>query len=435
MPMPPRLIPIVVMVLLPAACGGPDPSSSRPEASAGASSVPTAPAPTTTGSPASPRATPGDAPRPIAAEPPALAMEVVAGGFAAPIGIATGPPGWLLVQEQDGRVIALETATGFTTTVLDIRDRVLGGGERGLLGLALHPDVPHDARAFVHYSDRNGHTVVSEFEATDRDSPISIEAASERVLLRHEQPFPNHNGGQLAFGPDGYLWIGLGDGGSGGDPLGHGQNAATLLGSILRIDVDDVPEDGNDAIGYGIPEDNPFVDGADGAPEVHLYGLRNPWRFSFDRATGELWIADVGQNAFEEVNRLVPADDAGANLGWPIMEASHCFMEPSCSSDGLILPIAEYGRDRGCSVTGGHAYRGDAITELWGWYLFSDYCSGLVFGVRSDAPETAAGGRAAAPRVLLETGANVSSFGEDADGELYLTDHASGKVYRIVAGG
>jgi glucose/arabinose dehydrogenase len=366
-----------------------------------------------------------------------LALEVVAEGLAAPIGIATGPPGWLLVQEQEGRVLAVALADGDTSVVLDISDRVLGGGERGLLGVALHPDFPDDARVFVHYSDRDGNTALSEFDLMETGTPISADPATERVLLRVEQPFANHNGGQLAFGPDGYLWFGLGDGGSGGDPLGNGQNPATLLGSILRVDIDRLPDDGddgNDAIGYGIPDDNPFADGANGAPEVYLYGLRNPWRFSFDRVTGALWIADVGQNAFEEVSRVDPVADAGGNLGWNLMEASACYVE-GCSPEGLILPVAEYGRDRGCSVTGGHVYRGDALDDLAGWYLFSDYCSGLLFGVRSDVPGTIAGERAAAPRVLLETGANVSSFGEDAEGELYLADHGSGTIYRIVGGG
>jgi glucose/arabinose dehydrogenase len=430
-----RSITFVLMVLLLAACGEPDPSSSRPEASSSAPSLPTDPAPTGTASPSAPSDAPSATPRSIAAEPPSLALEVVAAGLAAPIGIAAGPPGWLLVQEQEGRVVAVSLAGGEASVSLDITDRVLGGGERGLLGLALHPNFAgDDPRAFVHYSDAAGNTVLSEFLVSDFALPPRLDPATERVLLRVEQPFANHNGGQLAFGPDGYLWLGLGDGGSGGDPLGNGQNPATLLGSILRIDVDDIPDDGNDAIGYGIPDDNPFADGADGAPEVHLYGLRNPWRFSFDHATGELWIADVGQNAFEEVNRLDPAANAGANLGWPIMEATQCFIDASCTSDGLILPVAEYGRDLGCSITGGHVYRGDAIAQLWGWYLFSDYCSGLLFGLRSDAPDTTAGERAAAAQVLLETGANVSSFGEDTDGELYLADHATGTIYRVVAG-
>ena len=429
---PRRALPLVVMVMLVTACGGPGPSgepsadrsaapSARPDRSA--TERPSTPGP-------APSAVPDVTPQPTPGDPPPLALEPVAGGLEAPIGIAAGPDGWLLVQEQGGRVVALETATGATAPALDIRDRVLGGGERGLLGLALHPDFPEVARAFVHYSDRDGNTVLSAFEVTETGNPMAVDPASERVMLRVEQPFANHNGGQLAFGADGYLWLGLGDGGSGGDPLGHGQNPATLLGSILRIDVDDIPDE---TIGYGIPDDNPFADGASGAPEVYLYGLRNPWRFSFDRATGALWVADVGQNAFEEVSRVDPVADVGGNLGWNRMEASACYVA-GCSPDGLILPVAEYGREMGCSVTGGHVYRGDALEGLAGWYLFSDYCSGRLFGVRADAPETVAGGRAPAPRVLLETGANVSSFGEDTDGELYLADHASGTVYRIVAG-
>jgi glucose/arabinose dehydrogenase len=291
-----------------------------------------------------------------------------------------------------------------------------------LLGFAFHPELAGDnLRAFVHYSDASGNTVVSEFLIADFARPIRLDAATERVLLTVEQPFPNHNGGQLAFGPDGYLYLGLGDGGSGGDPQGNGQNPATLLGSIVRIDVNgDEP--------YAIPADNPFADGAGGAPEVFLYGLRNPWRFSFDRGTGQLWIADVGQNAYEEVDRVDPAADAGANLGWNLMEASHCFVA-GCSPEGLVLPITEYGRDAGCSVTGGFVYRGTAIEGLAGWYLFSDYCSGLIFGVPSDAaPGTA-------PRLLLETGLSVSSFGQDSDGELYVADIAGGGIYRIVPGG
>ena len=423
---------LVVIVLLMAACGGPEPTAS-PSAwpsSAPSASATTVPTPTASDPPpseAAPSEAPSASPRPIAAEPPPLGLEIVADGLAAPIGVATGPPGWLLIQEQDGRVVALETASGATALSLDITDRALGGGERGLLGLALHPDFPDERRAFVHYSDRDGNTVLSEFEVTETNDPIEIDAGTEQVLLRVEQPFGNHNGGQLAFGPDGHLWFGLGDGGSGGDPLGNGQSAATLLGSILRLDVSEPGQ-------YAIPPDNPFADAAAGAPEIAFTGLRNPWRFSFDRATGALWIADVGQNALEEIDRVDPAADLGANLGWNRMEASACYVA-GCSTEGLILPVAEYGHDQGCSVTGGHVYRGAAVADLAGWYLFSDYCSGLLFGVRSDLPDTAAGARAAAPRVLLETGVNVTSFGEDADGELYLADPVAGTIYRIVGGG
>ncbi|MGQ0606944.1 MAG: PQQ-dependent sugar dehydrogenase, partial [Chloroflexota bacterium] len=229
--------------------------------------------------------------------------------------------------------------------------------------------------------------------------------------------------GQLAFGADGHLWMGLGDGGSGGDPMGNGQDPSTLLGTILRLDV-------SGAGAYAIPDDNPFADGADGAPEVYLYGLRNPWRFSFDPETDALWIADVGQNAYEEIDRLDPAADAGANLGWNVMEASHCFVDAACSSDGLVLPVAEYGRDLGCSVTGGSVYRGTALDGLRGWYVFSDYCSGHLFGTRSDTD-----GSDLSPRILAETGSAITSFGTDEAGELYVTDLAGGFLARIVAGG
>ena len=218
--------------------------------------------------------------------------------------------------------------------------------------------------------------MLSEFRVTDEPLPPRLDPTTERVLLRVDQPFSNHNGGQLAFGPDGFLYIGLGDGGSGGDPQGNGQNPNSLLGKILRIDVEGDP--------YAIPPDNPFADGG-GAAEALLIGLRNPWRFSFDRDTGLLWIGDPGQNAAEEIDRVDPIADAGANLGWNVMEASQCFAQPNCVTGGLTLPIAEYGRDLGCAVTGGYVYRGEAIPDLRGWYLFSDYCSGILFGVPSDA--------------------------------------------------
>ena len=332
------------------------------------------------------------------------------------------------MNERAGRVVAIQPGTGERAVALDISDRVLGEGERGLLGLVLHPDWPADARAFVHYSDRNGNTVLSEFGGTqggDTAAPV-LDPATEGVLLAVEQPFSNHNGGQVAFGPDGYLWFGLGDGGSGGDPLGNGQNPATLLGDILRLDI-------SDPGGYTVPEDNPFADGGGGAPEVFLYGLRNPWRFSFDPETGLLWVADVGQGAYEEIDRIDPAAAAGANLGWNLMEGAHCYGNAGCSTEGFVLPLAEYGHDRGCSVTGGYVYRGEAIAGLRGWYLFGDYCSGLLFGVPSDA-EAPADGTALSPSVLLETGLAISSFGTDTAGELYLTDVGAGTLSRIVGG-
>jgi glucose/arabinose dehydrogenase len=367
-----------------------------------------------------PTPTPEPTPEPIAEEPPAIALTEIAAGINAPINIAFTPDGWMLVNDRNGLVIAVDPATGDSSVAADLTDRVTGGGEQGLLGLVLHPGWPDEPRAFIHYTNRSGDSVFSELAGSQPEgAPPVLDAGSERVLLSVDDPYPNHNGGQLAFGPDGYLYIGLGDGGDGGDPHGHGQNAATLLGSILRIGVDGDP--------YAVPEDNPFADGEGGAPEVFLYGLRNPWRFSFDHETGLLWIADVGQNAYEEIDRVDPAADAGANLGWNLMEASHCFVA-GCSPEGLVQPVTEYGRDAGCSVTGGYVYRGAAIEGLEGWYLFSDYCSGLIFGVPSDVTELTG------PHLLLESGLSVVAFGEAPDGELYVADLRGG-IYRIDAGG
>jgi glucose/arabinose dehydrogenase len=419
MMLPLRGVAIVLMAVVVAACGtppddaAPSPAPRTPETDATAPDATDRATPTTAASPGS------GSPPPIADDPPALAIERIAADLQAPTSIEATPDGWLLVTERPGRVVAIDPGSGDREVVVDLADRVLGQGEQGLLGLALHPDWPETLRAFVHYSDRGGDTVLAELDGRAGGGAPRLDAASERVLLRVDQPFSNHNGGQLRFGPDGYLWLGLGDGGSGGDPLDQGQDPGTLLGAILRVDVS---EPGT----YRIPPDNPFVDGG-GAPEVHLYGLRNPWRFSFDRLTGELWIADVGQNAFEEINRIDPVADAGGNLGWNVMEASHCFADPTCSSDGLILPVSEYGRELGCSVTGGYVYRGSALPDLVGWYLFADYCTGIVFGVRSDVDELTP------PRRLLDTDAAVSSFGEGPGGELYLADLA-GAIYRIVAG-
>jgi glucose/arabinose dehydrogenase len=395
-----------------AACAAPAESA---EPSDGASSQ--APPASESGSPDA------SASQPAAGDLPTVVLEEVAGGLDSPINITVAPDGWLLVNERGGRVVAVDPASGATELTLDISDRVLGQDEQGLLGLALHPGWPDDPRAFVHYSARegDGDTVLSEFRVTDEPLPPRLDPSTERVLLTLDQPYPNHNGGQLAFGPDGFLYLGLGDGGSGGDPQGNGQNPDVLLGKILRIDVD------AEERSYAIPADNPFTDGG-GAPEAFLIGLRNPWRFSFDRETGLMWIGDVGQETAEEVDRIDPAADAGANLGWNVMEASLCFAEPDCSTDGLTLPVVEYRHDLGCSVTGGYVYRGDAIGGLDGWYLFSDICSGTIFGVPAEAEGLVA------PRVLLDTELAVSSFGEGPDGELYVADLQGGTVYRIVAG-
>ena len=234
-----------------------------------------------------------------------------------------------------------------------------------------------------------------------------------------EQPYANHNGGQILFGPDGFLYVGLGDGGSAGDPKGHGQNTGTLLGTILRLDVSSL-----DAVGsYAIPADNPFV-GVEGArPEIWAYGLRNPWRFTFDSETGDLWAADVGQNALEEVDLV----RAGLNYGWKIMEGDECFSR-SCDTRGLELPITVYGRDDGCSITGGYVYRGGRLPSLYGAYVYGDYCSGKIWALRYD------GSRVTESIQLADTSLRISSFAEDADGELYILD-LEGEIYRFAEEG
>lgn len=403
-----RLLLTVLMALAMAACGTPpdDPTPSVSVAPTPARTASPDVTPTPTPTPSATRESPaGDASEPpIADDPAPIGLETVAGGLDAPISVAAMPDGRLLVNERAGRVVTVDPDDGSVRTALDISDRVLGQAEQGLLGLALHPAWPDEPAAFVHYTDRQGRTVLSRFTASSTDGP-QLDPGSEEVLLRVDQPFSNHNGGQVAFGPDGLLHLGLGDGGAGGDPLGNAQDPGTLLGTILRIDVD--------------------APGA--APEVLFHGLRNPWRFSFDRQTGDLWIADVGQSALEEINRVDPVADAGGNLGWNVMEGSRCYADAACADDGFIGPVTEYGRDLGCSVTGGYVYRGDAIDGLAGWYLFGDYCAGTIFGVRSDVAELTA------PRILLDTDAAISAFGEDAGGELYLADLA-GTLYRIVRG-
>lgn len=307
-----------------------------------------------------------------------------------------------------------------TTPVLDLTDRVLAGGERGLLGLAFSSD---GRMMYVDYTAKpDGHTVVAEYELGDR---TTVDVTSRRVLLEVDQPYPNHNGGHVVVGPDGYLYIGLGDGGSAGDPEERAQDTSELLGKILRIDPEGGTEDRDRP--YGIPAGNPFADGDDGAPEVWLYGVRNPWRFSFDADTGDLWIGDVGQDQWEEVDRLPSAGgfDAGrgANLGWDLMEGTHPY-EGENPLDG-VLPIHEYAHDDGCSITGGYVYRGDAIEALQGTYLFGDYCAPGIRGLQVD------GGTIIDERTWDLDVDGLFSFGEDRDGELFVL-LGSGKVLRVV---
>ena len=326
-------------------------------------------------------------------------------------------------EEEFGNNKGRRTYQLQTTPLLDLSDRVINEGERGLLGMAFSSD---GRKVYLDYTRQpDGHTVVVEYTLGDS---TRIDRDSRRELLFVEQPFPNHNGGQLAIGPDGYLYVGLGDGGSGGDPMGHGQDTSTLLGSILRIDPEGAEEDGP---AYAIPPGNPFADGKEGAPEIWLYGTRNPWRFSFDTETGDLWVADVGQNQFEEIN-LLPADDGfdagrGDNLGWNEMEGTHPF-DGGENPPGAVLPIFDYGRDQGCSVIGGYVYRGEEIGPLRGTYVYADYCGNGVRGLQVD------GGKVIDDRTWDLPIEVPYSLGQDDDGELYVLLE-SGPMLKIVSRG
>jgi glucose/arabinose dehydrogenase len=349
-----------------------------------------------------------------------LGVEPVADGFSAPTGIANAGDGGgrLFIIEKAGTIHIFDGGAVLPEPFLDISDRVnAGASEQGLLGLAFHPNYAENGYFFVNYTDGSGGTVVSRFSVTD--DPNRADPASEEVVLTQAQPAGNHNGGNLVFGPDGYLYIGLGDGGASGDRFRNGQNLGTLLGAMLRIDVNELP--------YSIPPDNPFVDDPNALGEIWAYGLRNPWRYSFDRATGDLTIADVGQNVYEEVD-FQPADSAGGeNYGWPIMEGLHCYPDgANCDPAGLVQPVAEYDHSQGCSVTGGYVYRGERFPAMQGVYFYGDYCSGLIWGL-------APGADGWSVRQLASANASISSFGEGEDGEIYFVDLAQGTLSHLIA--
>ncbi len=356
-------------------------------------------------------------PRPF----PSMRLESVAKGLKAPLGLfhAGDGTGRLFIVEQRGTIRVWKKGRVAATPFLDLRDRVTDGGEMGLLGLAFHPAFPQTGRFFVNYTSRAGglHTVISEFRAAEGSD--TADARVERILLTIPQPYSNHNGGEIAFGPDGMLYIGMGDGGAGNDPHGNGQNLATLLGKMLRIDVD--PAEG--ATAYGIPTDNPFVGRKNAAPEIWAYGLRNPWRFAFDPVTGWLYAADVGQNAREELDVIAK----GKNYGWNVMEGAICTpgVNPACDRAGLERPILDYPRSEGTTVIGGPVYRGRALPDLCGAYVYGDFGNGRIWALRYD-------GRAVTlQQKLIETGRSISSFGEDEQRELYVIDYA-GEVLKVV---
>lgn len=357
---------------------------------------------------------------------PGIGLERVAEGLEQPV-FATYAPGdreSLFVVEKTGRIRRLVGGRLADEPLLDLRGQVSGGYEQGLLSVAFHPRFEENRTFFVYYTDLRGTVWIDRYQTFPGRYVADLH--SRVPILEIPQPAANHNGGMMAFGPDGYLYIGTGDGGRAGDPWGNAQNLSTLLGKLLRIDVD-----GGDP--YGIPADNPFADHPRARPEIWAYGLRNPWRFSFDRETGDLYIADVGQNDWEEINLQPATSRGGENYGWNIMEGAHCYRRRHCDSADLVMPVAEYHHqsEGACSVTGGYVYRGEAYPALRGIYIFGDFCSGRIYAMAT--PEVAGSTQSLPWFRAMDSGAAIASFGEDHDGELYVTDLSGGRIYRIVA--
>jgi len=375
----------------------------------------------TSGAPITPG--PPPPPPPPAPGPADVRLQEVATGLDFPV-LVTTPPGdmdRLFVVEKSGKIRIIRNGSVVSTPFLDVGALISDGGERGLLGLAFHPGYASNGRFAIHYTNTAGHTRVVTYRVST--NPDLADPSSAQVILAVDQPFSNHNGGMIEFGPDGKLYIGLGDGGSGGDPFGNGQDRNTLLGKLLRLDVN--------ANGQAsIPSDNPFVGQGGRRGEIWSYGLRNPWRFSFDRETGDLYVADVGQNSREEVDVAPQSSERGKgwNYGWDIMEGNACFEGPGCNGLDLAHPALDYSHNDGCSVTGGYVYRGSALPLLQGHYFYADWCQGWVRSFRwtgtavTDLRDWA----------TLRPGGQIPSFGQDARGELYVMT-SSGRVYRIVA--
>jgi len=349
-----------------------------------------------------------------------LQLQQIASELNSPVHV-TSPAGdaRLFVVEQVGRIRIVENGQLVPTPFLDIASRVSSGGERGMLSVAFHPQYSTNGFFFVYFTGPSGELRIERFTVSANANVAN--GASAKVILTVPHPRGNHNGGLAMFGPDGMLYLGLGDGGGGGDPDQNGQNTNTLLGALLRIDI-------NSGDPYGIPSGNPFAGRTDARPEIWAIGLRNPWRFSFDRTAGLLYLADVGQSQLEEVN-VVTATRAGVNYGWNIMEASSCYNASTCNRQGLEIPVLEYDHGGGaCSVTGGLVYRGTALPEIAGHYFYSDYCAGWIRSFRFQA------GAATETRTWdLGAVGNVSSFGEDSNGELYITS-SNGRLYKFVRG-
>jgi glucose/arabinose dehydrogenase len=361
-------------------------------------------------------------PTPESSIPP-LVFKSLAGGFTNPVGLEMPNDGSnrFFIVEQGGTIKILHLdGTVPAQNFLDITAKVTAGGELGLLGVTFHPAFSTNGRFFVNYTRTVGgsqlQSVIAEYHVSS--DPNLADPNSERILLTQNQPFPNHKAGQLAFGPDGFLYFGLGDGGSEGDPMGNGQNLETLLGKMMRIDVDH-----QDAgLQYAIPADNPFATSSTALHEIWAYGLRNPWRFSFERGTGRQFCADVGQDRFEEVDII----QKGGNFGWNVMEGDHCFNPPSgCDMTGKIRPISEYDHSQGSAVIGGYVYKGTQIPSLTNLYIFGDLSSGKIWYLREGPPGTFT------QTLLLTVSFEVSSFGQDTAGEIYILDYSGGNVLKL----
>jgi len=350
-----------------------------------------------------------------------LGLQQVVGGLTNPVGITNAGDGSnrLFITLQNGRIVIVQNGQLRPTPFLDVSALVSCCGERGLLGVAFHPSYETNRIFFINYTDRNGDTVVARYRART-DDPNVADPSSASILLVVAQPFANHNGGDIRFGPDGYLYVPLGDGGSGGDPGNRAQNLNELLGKILRIDIDSGSP-------YSIPPTNPFLGRSGARPEIWALGMRNPWRTSFDKLTGDYWIGDVGQGALEEIDFQPATSAGGENYGWRRMEGTRCFNPGANCNDGtLTLPVYEYGRSVGVSVTGGYVYRGTRYPGLAGTYLFADFVTGVIFGTTRNASSFITNQLADSPYL-------ISSFGEDEDGELYLLDYkpTGGALFRI----
>jgi len=367
----------------------------------------------------------GDAKPPASSATQSLTLQALVSGFSSPLDLEqpNDSTNRLFVVEQGGRIKIVQNGAVLATAFLDISSKITPGGEMGLLGVTFHPNFSTNGKLYVNYVRTVSgqiQSVIAEYTASPANSN-QVNVATERILLTVDQVgnFNNHKAGQLAFGPDGFLYFGLGDGGSGGDPFGHGQDTSTLLGKLMRIDVNSA----DPGLQYHIPTDNPFAISG-GRPEIWAFGFRNPWRFSFDRMGGRLFLADVGQDHFEEIDIVTK----GGNFGWNIMEGRHCFNPSSgCNMTGLILPIAEYDHSEGNAVIGGFVYRGSAIPSLQGQYVFGDLGTGKIWTLQETSPNTFT------RTLVTDTNATISSFGQDVAGELYLVDIGSGSVSRIVA--